>query len=110
MGGELIAGDRDWDRYTVSDDMMDDEDDEDEVKKVKDGLTVLTDANFDAKTADKQLTVFRVHFPWCSECKSHDHLTKVSNCSCLLGLTAVHRRRRVSVASGSPRSMECCSV
>jgi len=73
-----FAIEKDWDRYTVSDDMMDDEDDEDEVKKVKDGLTVLTDANFDAKTADKQLTVFRVHFPWCSECKSHDHLTKAA--------------------------------
>merc|ERR1712166_817909 len=73
-----FAIEKDWDRYTVSDDMMEDEDDEDDQKKVKDGLTVLTDANFDAKTADKQLTVFRVHFPWCSECKSHDHLTKAA--------------------------------
>jgi len=73
-----FAIEKDWDRYTVSDDMMDDEDDEDDEKKVKEGLTVLTDSNFEAKTADKQLTVFRVHFPWCSECKSHDHLTKAA--------------------------------
>jgi hypothetical protein len=72
-----FAIEKDWDRYTVSDDMMEDDDD-DEQKTVKDGLTVLTDDNFDAMTADKKLTVFRVHFPWCSECKSHDHLTKAA--------------------------------